>query len=228
MGDMMKERILIVEDEKAIQKILMTYLENANYTTYVASDGMEGYMIYNQVQPDMVIVDVMMPKLNGYELCKLIRSEADIPIIMLTALGSEEDQIKGFDYLIDDYIVKPFSMSLLLKRVEAVFRRQTTKSFGNILTYKDLAIDLDGHTAYINKEEVILTTKEFEILKLFLQNPGRVYTREMIYELLWGDSLLGAEKLINTHIGNIRKKLNRDYIQTVRGVGYKIEKKTDI
>lgn len=220
----MAKKILIVEDERAIQKILVTCLENAHYSTIVASDGMEGYMTFQAEVPDMVILDVMMPRMNGYDLCQLIRKESDVPIIMLTALGSEEDQVKGFDMLIDDYVTKPFSMSLLIKRVEAVFRRKDPRPVNNKLTYKDLTLDLDGYEAYIDGQPVILTTKEFEILRLFLQNPGRVYTRDMIYELLWGDSLLGAEKLINTHIGNIRKKLNRDYILTVRGVGYKLEK----
>lgn len=219
----MGEKILVVEDEISICKILVTCLEDAGYEVVTAVDGMDGVTVFDQQKPDMIITDVMMPRLNGYDFCRVIRKESDVPIIILTALDTEEEQAKGFDLLIDDYVVKPFSMRLLVKRVQAVFRRNSKRMNEEFLTYKDLKLDIQGYHVYLEQHEVIMTTKEFEIIKLLLSNQGRVYTREMLYELLWGEQYLGTDKVINTHINNIRKKLNRDYIQTVRGVGYVIE-----
>ena len=167
----------------------------------------------------------MLPKINGYAVCEMIRQEAQTPIILLTALDTEADQIKGFDLLADDYITKPFSIKLVLKRVEALFRRTETMDMDtDTLRYKELQISAKQRQVLVSGAEVILTQSEFDILLLFLKNQGRVFTRDELLNLVWGYEFIGEEKSVNFHIMNLRKKLGVDYIETVRGVGYKIAK----
>ena len=221
----MAKTILIIEDETAIQNILAEPLRACGYEVVTASDGLEGINTFHAHHIDLILLDIMLPKINGYAVCEMIRQEARTPIILLTALDTEADQIKGFDLLADDYITKPFSIKLVLKRVEALFRRTETMDMDtDTLRYKELQISAKQRQVLVSGAEVILTQSEFDILLLFLKNQGRVFTRDELLNLVWGYEFIGEEKSVNFHIMNLRKKLGVDYIETVRGVGYKIAK----
>ena len=227
------KKILVIEDEVAIQDILKNYLEDAGYEVVVANDGMEGFSKFQSGLFDLVLLDVMMPKIDGYVVLEMIRKTSSIPVMMITAMGEIVDQVKAFDLEVDDYVTKPFDMKLVLKRIEAVLRRQNTISEvapanQNALIYRDLVMDVQGCEVMIGKTPVSLTHKEYELLKLFLEHPNQVFTREMLLEKLWGYDFFGNPKVVNVHIQNLRRKLPDgygDYIETVRGVGYKISKK---
>src|SRR5699024_8869495 len=222
----MSKLILVIEDEGAIQRVIKAFLENEGYNVILAEDGMEGIELFREQQPDLVLLDLMLPKISGFTVCETIRKKSRIPIIMLTALDDDASQMKGFDALADDYITKPFSMPVVVKHIEAVLRRaeQGAGVETNILRYKDLTLDTDSFTVLVKDESVSLTIREFEILKLLVENQGRVFTRESLLDSIWGYDYFGDEKIVNTHIKNIRKKLGVDYIETIRGAGYKIEK----
>lgn len=222
----MSKLILIIEDEESIQNIIKAFLKDAGYTVVLAADGMEGIEQFRAHKPDLVLLDCMLPKIDGFAVCEILRKESRVPIIMLTALDDDDSQMKGFDALADDYITKPFSMPLVVKHIEAVLRRaeQGAGVETNILRYKDLTLDTDSFTVLVKDESVSLTIREFEILKLLVENQGRVFTRESLLDSIWGYDYFGDEKIVNTHIKNIRKKLGVDYIETIRGAGYKIEK----
>lgn len=220
----MNKKLLIIEDEQAIQKILMEPLTFAGYNVTAASDGLEGINKFHEEDFDLILLDIMLPKIDGYTVCEMIRQESQIPIILLTALDTEDDQIKGFDKLADDYITKPFSIKLVLKRVEALFRRTSFDHLSGIIHYKELILNETERRLYVSGNEVMLTRLEFEILLLFLKNRGRVFTRDDLLNLVWGYDFAGDEKGVNFHIMNLRKKLDADYIETVRGVGYRIAK----
>lgn len=222
----MSKTILIIEDEKAIQNIIKAFLEDAGYTTVLADDGLEGIEQFHKCSPDLVLLDLMLPKIDGFAVCELIRKESSIPVIMLTARDDDDSQIKGFDALADDYITKPFTMPLVMRRIEAVLRRteQGNQTENTVIHYKNISLDIDSFTLLVNGENISLTTREFEILKLLLENQGRVFTRDNLLNTIWGYGYFGDAKIVNTHIKNIRRKLGVDYIDTIRGVGYKIEK----
>lgn len=220
----MNEKILIIEDEEAIQKILSEPLIFAGYQVTVASDGLEGIHKFHAETFDLILLDIMLPKIDGYTACKMIRQESQIPIILLTALDAENDQIKGFDLLADDYITKPFSIKLVLKRVEALLRRTSADVSSDTIRYKEITLSETERKVTVSGKEVALTHLEFKILLLFLKNIGRVFTRDELLNLAWGYDFIGDEKGVNFHIMNLRRKLNAPYIETVRGVGYKIAK----
>ena len=222
----MSKTILIIEDEKAIQNIIKAFLEDAGYTTVLADDGLEGIEQFHKCSPDLVLLDLMLPKIDGFAVCELIRKESSIPVIMLTARDDDDSQIKGFDALADDYMTKPFTMPLVMRRIEAVLRRteQGNQTENTVIHYKNISLDIDSFTLLVNGENISLTTREFEILKLLLENQGRVFTRDNLLNTIWGYDYFGDAKIVNTHIKNIRRKLGVDYIDTIRGVGYKIEK----
>lgn len=220
----MNEKILIIEDEEAIQKILSEPLIFAGYAVTVASDGLEGINKFHEQDFNLILLDIMLPKIDGYTVCEMIRQESQIPIIILTALDSEDAQIKGFDKLADDYITKPFSIKLVLKRVEAILRRTHIEEQSDTIRYKEIALNEVERKVTVSGKDVALTHLEFEILLLFLKNIGRVFTRDDILNLAWGYDFVGDEKGVNFHIMNLRRKLDVDYIETVRGVGYKIAK----
>ncbi|QDP99945.1 response regulator transcription factor [Lysinibacillus fusiformis] len=219
----MNYHILVVEDDQEIQELIRQFLMTQKYTIEVASDGLEGMKRFNTQSFDLILLDVMMPNLNGFEMAKMIRNQSNTPIIMLTALEEEEDQMKGFDLGIDDYITKPFSFHVLIRRVEAVLRRSYHQNTGNQLSFNEILVDCDAYKVYVNEIEIPLTTKEFEILQLLLQNEKKVLTRELIVEKVWGYDYSGETRMIDTHIKNIRKKLDVPCIKTVKGIGYKID-----
>ena len=222
----MAKTILIIEDEEAIQGVVKAFLEDEGYNVVLASDGLEGMEKFREYHPDLILLDLMLPKMNGFSVCEAIRKESQVPIIMLTALDDDDSQMKGFDALADDYITKPFSMPVVMKHIEAVLRRaeQGGAAPNTVIRYKEITVDTDSLTVLVGTESVSLTTREFEILKLLLENQGRVVSRERLLDTVWGYDYVGDEKIINTHIKNIRKKLGVDYIETMRGAGYKIEK----
>lgn len=220
----MDKKILIVEDEEAIQKILSEPLTYAGYKVTIASDGLEGIIQFHKQNFDIILLDIMLPKIDGYTVCEMIRQESQTPIILLTALDTEDAQIKGFDKLADDYITKPFSIKLVLKRVEALLRRTSSDTASDMIRYKEITLSETERKVTVSGKEIALTQLEFEILLLFLKNRGRVFTRDNLLNSVWGYDFVGDEKGVNFHIMNLRKKLNVDYIETVRGVGYKIAK----
>ena len=222
----MSKTILIIEDEEAIQGVVKAFLEDEGYNIVLASDGSEGMEKFHEHRPDLILLDLMLPKMNGFSVCEAIRKESQVPIIMLTALDDDASQMKGFDALADDYITKPFSMPVVMKHIEAVLRRaeQGGAAPNTVIRYKEITVDTDSLTVLVGTESVSLTTREFEILKLLLENQGRVVSRERLLDTVWGYDYIGDEKIVNTHIKNIRKKLGVDYIETMRGAGYKIEK----
>lgn len=221
----MQKNILIIEDEKQIQNVLKAFLEDAGYQITLADDGMEGIAAFHRATYDLVLLDIMMPKLDGYTVCEMIRKEGSTPVILLTALDDEESQMKGFDLLADDYITKPFSMPLVMRRIEAVLRRtQNMQEDSSILVYREIQLDTKNYKVFVAGNEVVLTAREFEILRLLMENKGCVFTREQLLDLIWNYSYMGDDKIINTHIKNIRKKLGVECIETIRGVGYRIDK----
>ncbi len=223
----MNERILIIEDETAIQSILSELLTDAGYEIEVASNGLEGVTKFREKSFSLVLLDIMMPKIDGYTVCEMIRQESNIPIIMLTALDEEQAQVKAFELKVDDYITKPFSLKLVLMRVEAVLRRvkeRETQEPTNILTYGNIRLDQTSHSVSVNGEPVSITHTEYGLLELFLQHPGRVFTRDNLLNQVWGYDIACEEKTVNIHIMNLRRKLDTDLIETIRGVGYRFGK----
>jgi len=219
------KQILIVEDEPDIQEMLCAYLRNAGYQSKAAGDGIQALDLFHQETFHLILLDLMLPKIDGYGVCELIRRESCVPIIMLTALDSEEEQLKGFDYLIDDYVTKPFSMPILLRKIAAILRRSgTEESENHCLHYQNLSLDLDAYQASVSGTILDLTAREFELLRELIENQGKVLTRAMLLGRIWNYDFLGDERIVDTHIKNLRKKLKEDYIETVRGVGYRVEK----
>ncbi len=218
------KQILIVEDEMDIQELLSAYLRDAGYAVQIASDGMEAIDNFNKSCYDLVLLDIMLPKIDGFGVCELIRRKSKVPIIMLTALDNEKEQIRGFDLEIDDYVTKPFSMPVLLRKIAAVLRRTNTVQTNNIIEYKELKLDTDAYEVKINDTILDLTQREYELLFELLKNQGRVLTREVILAKLWGYDFYGDDRIVDSHIKNLRKKLGLDYVETVRGVGYRVAK----
>ncbi len=216
-------QILVVEDEYDIRELLQNYLENDGYRVVTASDGEQAIEVFHSSGADLILLDILLPHLNGYEVCRAIREVSDIPIIMLTALDGEQNQLMGFDLNIDDYIPKPFSMPILLRKIDAVLRRTVGYGAPKQIVYKALTLDLDGYKVYISGRPVSLTQREFELLKALLQNQGRVLSRQTLLNRVWSYDFYGDERIVDTHIKNLRKKLGVNYIETIRGVGYQID-----
>ena len=219
-------KILAVEDDNQIQELIVEFLSSQDYIVDTANDGVEGYEKFKAGEYDLVILDVMMPRLDGHSLCKMIKSiDKEVSVIFLTALGDEESEIKGFDLKADDYISKPFSFNILIKRVEAVLRRKNKeKSEDEVLKFEGLRLELQTFKSYVEEEEIELTLKEFNILKLMISSYPTVVSREKLIEKIWGYDYFGDTRVIDAHMKNIRKKIKKDYIKTIKGVGYVLEK----
>ena len=222
------QNILVVEDDMDIQELLREFLREAGYSVSVAGDGVEAMDYFSKNQYDLILLDIMLPKIDGFGVCELIRRQSQVPIIMLTALGGEEEQIRGLDLQVDDYIVKPFSVPVLIRKIAAVLRRsgRTREEERKTITYGNLVLDLDNYSATVEGNVYELTPREFEVLRELLTHQGRVLTRQNLLDRLWRYDFYGDERVVDTHIKNLRKKLGIDFIQTVRGVGYKIDKET--
>lgn len=220
------KNILIVEDEPDIQELLCAYLRDAGYGTVSALDGVTALALFQSQHFDLVLLDIMLPKIDGFGVCELIRRQSQVPILMLTALDGEEQQLRGFGLDIDDYVTKPFSMPVLLEKIRVILRRSGPAAENSCLRYRDLTVNPETREATLEGRVLELTAREFELLYTFISAPGRVFTREMLLAKLWGYDFYGDERVVDSHIKNLRHKLERDYIETVRGVGYRVAKET--
>jgi two-component system alkaline phosphatase synthesis response regulator PhoP len=230
----MSKKILVVDDEPQIVKVLKAYLEQSGFQVVIAVDGNAALVTFQREKPDFMILDLSLPGMDGLDVCRTIRRESNIPILMLTARVEEADKLIGLELGADDYVVKPFSPREVVARVRTIFRRTATPDLPKpeLIHVGDLQIDLDQHTVVASKRPVELTPTEFDILVVLARQPKRVFTRLQIMELAQGDAFEGYERTIDAHIKNIRLKLEPNpkkpaYIQTVFGVGYKLEVKTD-
>ena len=194
------KRILIAEDEPDIRELLEAYLRDAGYETVAATDGVAALDLF-QTQPfDLILLDIMLPKIDGFGVCELIRRKSRIPVMMLTALDGEEEQLKGFGLDIDDYVTKPFSVSVLLERIRVILSRSSGPEDDQRLRYRDLVIDRATREVILQGRPLDLTAREFELLYVFLSSPGRVFTREMLLARLWGYDFYGDERVVDSHI----------------------------
>lgn len=223
-------RILLVEDEKAIRDAVAAYLEREGYWVTGVGDGQLALEEFNKRRFDLVVLDLMLPKLSGERVCRAIRDSSDVPIIMLTAKGEVEDRIIGLELGADDYLIKPFSPRELVARVRALLRRSHIDSEPQreVLDFGELVIDVSGHKILVNDEEVDLTASEFKLLTTLARYPGRVYTRMELVEKVLGYDFEGYERTIDSHVKNLRAKLGDDpknpkWLYTVHGVGYRFE-----
>lgn len=229
----MEHKILLVEDDMEISKILENHLKKDGYTITIALDGEDGLHKFLENSFDLVILDLMMPKLNGLELMKIIREKSTVPIIIMSAKDTDVDKALGLGFGADDYISKPFSLIEISARIESILRRVNKYSNNensyknNIVTIKDITIDFNNFTVSKNGEYLNLTSKEFEILKLFARNQNRVFTKAQIYNAVWNDNYYGDENVINVHMRRLREKIEDNpsqpqYIRTLWGIGYKL------
>ena len=219
-------KILVVDDESRMRKLIRDFLTKSGYEVLEAENGEEAVDIFLEEKDiALIILDVMMPKMDGWETCREIRKNSKVPIIMLTAKSSEEDELKGFELGVDEYISKPFSPKILVARVEAVLRRSNAGS-DEILTVGDIVIDKSAHRVTVEGREVELSYKEFELLTYFAENRGIALSREKILNNVWNYDYFGDARTIDTHVKKLRSKLGEkggEYIKTIWGMGYKFE-----
>ena len=221
----MGRNILVVEDDKNISDLIHMYLVKEGFDVRIAGDGGKALEAFQKKEPDLILLDIMLPKIDGFGVCELIRQESQVPILMLTALDGEAEQLRGFDLEIDDYVTKPFSMPVLLKKIAAILRRAGGVSTApSLLRYGDLTLAPEAMEVRLAGRSLELTAREFELLHTFLSSPGRVFTREVLLAKLWGYDFFGDERVVDSHIKNLRHKLGIDCIETVRGVGYRAAK----
>ena len=219
----MKINILIVEDEKEIREGVSEYLSEVGYNVISAEDGMQAIELFKNSKIDLVILDIMLPKANGFVVLNKIRQESNVPVIMLTAMSDDYTQIMSFDEKADDHITKPFSIIVLHKRIEALLRRGVKVSENKKWFYGDIEIDFEGYSARKNGENIDLKPKEIKLIELLLKYEGKVLTRAQILDNLWNIEESPNDRVIDVYIKNIRKKLLLDCIVTVKGIGYKFE-----
>ena len=219
----MKINILIVEDEKEIREGVSEYLAEVGYSVISAEDGMQAIELFKNSKIDLVILDIMLPKANGFVVLNKIRQESNVPVIMLTAMSDDYTQIMSFDEKADDYITKPFSIIVLPQRIEALLRRGVKVSENKKWCYGDIEIDFEGYSARKNGENIDLKPKEIKLIELLLKYEGKVLTRAQILDNLWRIEEAPNDRVIDVYIKNIRKKLLLDCIVTVKGIGYKFE-----
>ncbi len=225
----MNKKVLLVEDDPNMRKSLMYNLEKEGYTVVQTGDGAEALELARDQNPDLVVLDIMLPNLDGLSICRILRNESDTPIVMLTARDSEVDRIVGLEIGADDYIVKPFSLGEFLARVRAVLRRSpSTHAVNDQLESSDLKLDLIGRKASRGTDELRLTHKEFDLLAMLMRNKGAVLSRDLLLERVWGYEYSGETKTVDVHVRWLREKIEEDPSQprrivTVRGVGYRFE-----
>jgi two-component system response regulator MprA len=221
---MSSERILIIEDEARIAQFIERGLIYEGYRVSVARDGKSGLTAARDNPPDLVVLDWMLPGLDGLDVCKRLRAASDVPILMLTAKDDVKDRVMGLDAGADDYLVKPFSVDELLARIRALFRRTTSQSRPDILRFADLSLDTGTHRAYRGDRAIDLTAKEYELLELFMRNPRQVLTRDLIFDRVWDYDFGGESNIIEVYVRYLRQKTESEteprLIHTVRGVGY--------
>lgn len=220
--------IFCVEDDRAIRDLMIYALNSAGFEAKGFEDGGSFFEGLKTETPQLVMLDIMLPGEDGISILKRLRTNgatADIPVIMATAKGTEYDKVVGLDLGADDYLAKPFGMMEMVSRVKAVLRRTQPKDTAKILQAGDLVLNIGEHTVSVGGERVQLTLKEYELLQKFMENPGRVFTRDQLLQSIWGTDYIGETRTVDVHIGTLRTKLgtSSDYIETVRGVGYRME-----
>ncbi|MDD6812240.1 MAG: response regulator transcription factor [Lachnospiraceae bacterium] len=225
----MGKKVLVVDDEKLIVKGIRFSLEQDGMEVDCAYDGEEALELAQNNRYDMILLDVMLPKMDGFEVCQQIREFSNVPIVMLTAKGDDMDKILGLDYGADDYITKPFNILEVKARIKAIMRRtgrkEETKDEPKIIESRDMKLDCDSRRAYIKNREINLTAKEFELLELLMKNPNKVYSRESLLKLIWGNDYPGDVRTVDVHIRRLREKIETVpsepmYVHTKWGVGY--------
>jgi DNA-binding response OmpR family regulator len=222
--------ILLVEDEPTLSETLRYNLEREGYAVLVAGDGVRGLELARREQPDLLILDIMLPRLDGFSVCRILRQESDVPILMLTARQDEVDRIAGLELGADDYVAKPFSLGELLARVRAIMRRSDRQPVASreVLDAGGLRVDTGSRRAWREGAELTLSQKEFDLLTCLIRNRGMALSRDVLLERVWGYDFLGDSRTVDVHIRWLREKVESDpghpvYIQTVRGVGYRFE-----
>ena len=217
-------KILIADDEKRIRRLIKDYLTREHYTVLEAGDGEEALRLFEEETPDLMILDVMMPKMDGMEVLRVVREQSGIPVILLTAKSEEEDELRGFATGADEYVTKPFSPRTLVARVEAILRRHAGTEAG-LLEAAGIVVDKTAHTVTVDGTEVELSFKEFELLTYFMENKGIALSREKILDNVWNYDYFGGARTIDTHVKKLRAKLGErgEYIHTIWGMGYKFE-----
>lgn len=221
---MFMANILIVEDEKNMQDIIAEYMQRGGHTCFTADDGIDALMILKNNPMDLMILDIMMPNLDGFSVCKVAREMSNFPIIMLTAKGSEEDKLKGYNLGADDYMTKPFSPKVLLAKANALLRRSSVLPADAINAGK-ISVIPASHKVFVNGKEIVLTHKEYELLHFFMANPGQIFSREQLLNRIWGYDFEGTTRTVDTHIKTLRQKLGDEgkHIVTLIRSGYKFE-----
>jgi two-component system phosphate regulon response regulator PhoB len=226
----MKPTVLVVEDEEALSTLLQYNLEKEGYNVVTTADGEEASLLVREIEPDLVLLDWMLPSLSGIELCRRLRSRAEtrnLPIVMITARGEEADRIRGLDTGADDYITKPFSTTELMARIRAVLRRIRPALAEDIVTFGDVVMDRSTHRVRRGEREVHLGPTEYRLLEHLMQHPGRVFSRTQLLDTVWGSDVYVEARTVDVHIGRLRKALNlkdqRDPIRTVRAAGYALD-----
>ena len=220
---MEKIKVLLVEDEPTLAMIIKDTLDGNEFDITLAANGEEGLSRYAEIKPDIIVADIMMPKMDGWEVCRQIRKDSKVPIIMLTAKGEEMDELQGFECGADEYIAKPFSPKILTARVDAIIRRAYGVDSNEIIEIGGITIDKAAHIVKIDGEEIELSYKEFELLTYFVENKGLALSREKILNNVWNYDYYGDARTIDTHVKKLRKKMGEkgDYIKTIWGMGYK-------
>lgn len=218
-------KVLIVDDEEMIRGVLREYVEFEGGTAYEAVDGMQAVKMCRDFDFDIIIMDIMMPRLDGFSAVKEIKKIKDVPVIMLSARGEEYDKLFGFEIGVDDYVTKPFSPKEVMARINAVLKRRGTDENKDVVTFEGLTIDMVGRNVFVDGEKVELTPKEYEILFYFVKNKGIALTREKLLMDVWGFDFYGDDRTVDTHIKMLRSNLKqyRKFIITLRGLGYKFE-----
>lgn len=216
--------ILIVEDEKNMQEIIAEYMRRGGHTCFMADDGVDALMVLKNNPMDLMILDIMMPHLDGFSVCKMAREMSNLPIIMLTAKSGEDDKLKGYDLGADDYMTKPFSPKVLLAKANALLRRSSILPADTISTGK-ISIIPAAHKVFLDGQEITLTHKEYELLSFFMANPGQIFSREQLLNRIWGYDFEGTTRTVDTHIKTLRQKLGDEgkHIVTLIRSGYKFE-----
>jgi len=220
--------ILLVEDEVHLAELMRAYFEREGYTVFVAPDGQAGLALFREKKPNLVLLDIMLPGMDGWEFCRQVRLAGKTPIIMLTALTSEEDKLRGLELGADDYVTKPFSPRELVARVRAVLRRTAPQEeVSGVVSMAELTVDYPKRAVTIGTLSAELTAKEFDLLWTLIRHPGQVFSRQQLLDSVWGYEFFGDSRTVDTHIKKLRQKLESDsrytYVQTVWGVGYKFE-----
>lgn len=215
--------ILIVDDEKLLRDVVKEYCLKENYKVFEAENGLDALEVVENNSIDLIVLDIMMPKMDGYTFFKELKNKENIPTIILSARNDEYDKLLGFDLGIDDYLTKPFSPRELMARIKAILKRTKLNNLDSTFTYKGLKIDFTGRVLYIEDKEVYLTPKEFDLLTYFVKNPNKAITRDELLNKVWGYNYFGDDRTVDSHIKILRNNLSeyRDLIITIRGIGYK-------